>query len=313
MNDWRSLGERHRRPQGVLALLFLVLTAVLAGLTAVYWLLVLEPRLETDAKANASALAQSQARDLSEALVEASRRHSEGPVIETMDEILVLTDSSTGLPFVVGLTIRADHEVLDAPAGRLNLERGRQCDGCLVSRIPLYHPRSRELMAVATFRMSNAFLQRLKGDVRPKLFLGAGGLLLLLILAWRAVARLVHRLYAAQERAEQATQAKSEFLANMSHEIRTPMTAILGSIELLHQGEEQPERREQIQTLQSSARSLLRLLDDVLDLSKVEARGLTVEATDFDLHRLLQDIVGLMAPAGLERGIAVRLDTDPNL
>ena len=313
MTDRPSPWESHRRPQGVLAMLFLALAAVITGLTAFYWLMVLEPRLETDAKASASALAQSQARNLAEALVEASRRHSEEPLIDTMDEILVLTDSSTNLPFVVGLAIRADHEVLDAPAGRLNLERGRRCGDCLVSRIPLYHPRRRELVAVATFRMSNAFLQRLKQDVRPKLFLGAGGLLLLLIFAWRAVAKLVHRLHVAQERAEQATLAKSEFLANMSHEIRTPMTAILGSIDLLHRSEDDPERRSQMETLQGSARSLLRLLDDVLDLSKVEAGGLRLEPEDVNLHQLLEEIVGLMAPAGLERGVAVRLHVEPGL
>ena len=301
----------HRRPQGVLALLFLVLSGVLAGLTAVYWLAVLEPRLEADARASASALAQSQARNLAEALVEAGAHHSDDPLAEAMDEVLVLTDSSTGLPFVIGLAVKVDHEVLDAPQGRLDLEKGAACGHCLVTRIPLYQPRSRELMGIATFRMSNAFLQRLKEDVRTTLFLGAGALLLALVLAWRAVAALIRNLRLAQERAERATRAKSEFLANMSHEIRTPMSAVLGNIELLLQDETEPQRRDRLATLQTSARSLLRLLDDVLDLSKVEAGALTLEPEDFGLRALLEEIIALMGQAGRQKGVDLRLDLDP--
>ncbi len=98
-------------------------------------------------------------------------------------------------------------------------------------------------------------------------------------------------LRAAKEIAESANTAKSVFLANMSHELRTPMNAILGYSQLLQRDSSlQPEQRTFLQTINRSGEHLLALINEVLDLSKIEARRITVEPTTFDLHRLLGDL-----------------------
>ncbi|MEZ4764052.1 MAG: histidine kinase dimerization/phospho-acceptor domain-containing protein [Calditrichia bacterium] len=88
----------------------------------------------------------------------------------------------------------------------------------------------------------------------------------------------MEELSAAKEKAEKATQAKSLFLANMSHEIRTPMNGIIGMTELLLETPLKPKQIEYLGIVDSSAKSLLSLLNDILDLSKIEAQRVIVES-----------------------------------
>lgn len=119
----------------------------------------------------------------------------------------------------------------------------------------------------------------------------------------RARERAERTLTAARARAEQADQAKSRFLACMTHELRTPMHGILGLTEELLMRDLDPADRELLETVQSSGRSMLRLIDDLLDHSKMEAGKMTLEAAAFDPRLLLGEVAAWLRPRAREKGL----------
>lgn len=105
------------------------------------------------------------------------------------------------------------------------------------------------------------------------------------------------------QRAEEANQAKSRFLANMSHELRTPMNGILGMLELLLGTSLSERQRRFAETVRRSGNALLSIINDVLDFSKIEAGKLALECTDFDLHEVVTDVVGLLTEQAHHKGL----------
>lgn len=123
--------------------------------------------------------------------------------------------------------------------------------------------------------------------------------------------RLNATLRAAQKRADEANRAKSDFLANMSHEIRTPLNGVLGMAEVMQVGPLSPEQRARLDVIQQSGRSLLAIINAVLDLSKIEAGKIVLEAITFDLRALIQQSYLANQPLADAKALSFTLSISP--
>ncbi len=112
----------------------------------------------------------------------------------------------------------------------------------------------------------------------------------------------------AQVLAEEAARMKSNFLANMSHEIRTPMNTIIGMAYLALKTDPTPRQRDYLKKIQASSQLLLGIINDVLDLSKIEAGKMIVEQTDFDLEQVLDNVTNLIAEKAASKGLELIID-----
>lgn len=111
-----------------------------------------------------------------------------------------------------------------------------------------------------------------------------------------------------KEKADEANRCKSEFLAKMSHEIRTPMHGVVGMTDVLLLGEMKPDQREMLNVVKGCATSLMTLLNDILDLSKIEAGKFVLRHVSFDPHHVAQTVVDLMRTPAENKGLALTLN-----
>ena len=117
----------------------------------------------------------------------------------------------------------------------------------------------------------------------------------------------------ARDEANEANRKKSEFLANMSHEIRTPMASIIGMVELMLGGNLSPEHRELSTIIRDSANMLLNIINEVLDISKIEAGKMTIEKAEFDIISLIENTVGMVAIKAVDKQLGLKTEIDGKL
>jgi len=145
-----------------------------------------------------------------------------------------------------------------------------------------------------------------------KLSLGIGLMVGLVVLPLY-ISSLLKKLTIAGKRAEEANRAKNRFLANMSHEMRTPLNGIIGMLDLLKETPLSTEQEELTKTIDDSAHTLLFLMQDVLDLSKIEAGKVSVAVSDFDLYAVVKHSLAIVEPQARFKGLSTFLRLPPNV
>ena len=168
-------------------------------------------------------------------------------------------------------------------------------------------------LVIVAAALGAGWLGRVQLDSVIPLAVVAGGLIMAALAEHRWMQQTNRRLAYERAVAEAANKSKSEFLANVSHEIRTPMNALLGVAELLAETELTPAQRRQVEVFRQSGQVLFELINDLLDVSKIEAGRFELSPSVFSLRRMLDDLLALMRPRAEAKGLSLVLQLAPDV
>jgi signal transduction histidine kinase/ActR/RegA family two-component response regulator len=211
----------------------------------------------------------------------------------------ITTLHGTGMKIAIGSTFAAGRvaDLLRRQVGRM------AADGTLTD---LFHTH-----AMYPGQEGEAVYQLEDAERRSRV-LSYGAALLAMVMGLMTWA--IRRGRQARYAAERANQAKSEFLANMSHEIRTPLNGIAGMVEVMARGKDlSQDQREMVRVIQRSSESLIRIVTDILDLSKIEAGAMDVEETAFDTREVVDSVARLLGPSARKKGLAFETSISPEI
>jgi len=197
----------------------------------------------------------------------------------------------------------ADLEALDAPVHQMLLAGAHRVALQVATRSDAIARHNRVSMALTVFLLALAGVFGYLAQRRMRQLEDSR----------RALQAMANRLDDAREQAQRASQAKSEFLTNMSHAIRTPFHGMLGMLALLRESRLDVRQQELLRTAVDSADHLLGLLNDIVDLSKLEAGTLTLDVQDVELDALVREVERVMRPGAATKALQLTVEIDPAL
>ncbi len=221
----KSFAQRTPR----LTFLFLILMVGIIGGVAGYWVGELEPRLTREARSNVKTLVTAMAGNIVSAMATVGEDGDPAASLEqALNYILLFTDPNTGQPFIIRMVIEWDVEVMAWSEERRTMARGVECPTCMETDVPLFHPRSKELMGIARFFVSDTFHTRLINQVRQHILWVAASYFLLILLVWQAVSvmtgrldQYAHQLAEANRRLEEKVSDRTRKLSQANERLRS--------------------------------------------------------------------------------------------